>query len=643
MARRRIQRFMKGSVVAIVAGMLWLAAGAAVALLALSWLTGGERGWGMGVPLFAVTTCPVSYVRGLAVLAVGLGLAAAASRLRSRLAGPALLVAFAGLAWALRERNFLLGDSRVWLENARRFGTGHRPLSRAGNAQDRGVPEQSGHRPRRAKGAARRPLRVRGSGRGPGRGARVAAGSFRGGSPPPWSSCSCRPWGFCTTDTWRRIPSSPPSSLGPSWRWARTPRGAGRARSPSPSSSCCRSCTTWRCSSWCRLRGGWPRGGGRVPGAGWGGGAVALAAPGRGGASRSSARAFSVLSTSWDVRRGLSSYLEDVANGWFLVLVPVGVLAWAGRRRALASSYGKFLALTAVIYLFFPLGARFDLGVYRDFGLLGPASMAVTLFAAHGLDPARPRRVLWTGLAGAPLLAGWLALGVCDGGAAFVETQIARPEIAPGARAYSYEVLAFERHGAGDPAGALRAMERAVRATPGNARLYGPLGEFQLDVGDTAAAIHNLERSLETRRAFKTLATLLPLLVQRGDLEHALDLASRHRDDVLVTSQAAAAVSVAYLRMGYADSTVLVSQERLGHDPEDHVAFFNAGAGLAALGRLEDAEGAFREAARLAPGNAAYHRAVIAVLRRLPGGTEAISAYLRGLPPALADSLWTGP
>lgn len=334
----------------------------------------------------------------------------------------------------------------------------------------------------------------------------------------------------------------------------------------------------------------------------------------------------------------LAAYAVSVGNGWLLLSVPV-FLAWPARRRLAADPMGRILALAAATYLVLPLVARFDLGIYRDLDLLTPAFVCLTFLAVWGIaldGPGRMRRRLWTLAPSVLVLAALVTLTRCPQGEAVMQRRLERGAMTEGARSYGYEVLAYARLDAGDPAGAETMVRRSIAVTPGNRRLYGPLGEMQLAQGDTAAAIASLEQSMSSPRAPLTAPLLGELLTRTGDPAGAIRLLAARRTEVLRSSRGAAALAVAYFQVGLPESTVAVATDRLRLTTRDPLAHFNAASGLAALGRYPEAARALRAALALDPGNVLYHRSLIRVLRLLPDGDAQIQAYLRSLPPALA-------
>jgi len=362
-----------------------------------------------------------------------------------------------------------------------------------------------------------------------------------------------------------------------------------------------------------------------------------LIALGAGVAAVPAFREHSTFLSGWSAGT-LAAYVASVGNGWLLLSVPV-FLAWPARRRLAADPMGRILALAAATYLVLPLVARFDLGIYRDLDLFTPAFVCLTFLAVRGYaleGPGRMRRRLWTLVASVLVLAAFVTLTRCPEGEAVMQRELEHGAMTAGARSYGYEVLAYARMDENDPAAAEAMMRRSIAVTPGNRRLYGPLGEMQLARGDTAGAIASLQESMSSPRAPLTAPLLAELLTRTGDPAAAIRLLAPRRAEALRSSRGAAALAVAYFQVGLPESTIAVATDRLRLTAQDALAHFNAASGLAALGDYANAERALRGAIALDPGNVYYHRSLIQLLRRLPDGETRAREYVRSLPPALA-------
>lgn len=353
-------------------------------------------------------------------------------------------------------------------------------------------------------------------------------------------------------------------------------------------------------------------------------------------------RAHTLLGTGWSMREW-ATYLLDILGGWILVLVPVVWLHPFRFDRPAQDRFGFFLQLAGFTFLLLPLGAVFELGVYRDLDLFAPAFVCWTVWAIHrGL--ATEARTAWRiGLpAGAVFLAALITVNRCPAGFEVYERQLENQAMTVSARAYGYEVLAYARSEEGDPAGALTAMSTAIEVTPGNHRLYGPLGEMQLAAGDTTAAIASLERALSTPRAARTRPFLAELLTRTGRPGDAVALLESHREESLADDRAAAALAVAYFRLGRPDSTLAVADARLRR-AEDPVAHANRASALVRLGDYDAAETAMRAAIAGDPDNTGYHVRLLTLFRRHPDGERRIREHLAALPPAVRRAVMEGP
>jgi len=341
----------------------------------------------------------------------------------------------------------------------------------------------------------------------------------------------------------------------------------------------------------------------------------------------------------------LGRYTADIANGWILCLLSPAVILFGGRRFSEMDGYGKFLGLTAFTFLILPFFASFDLGIYRDLDIFTPGFVALTFLAVHeiSLRPVSTRRIAVSLGAGSLFLGAFLSLSICpQGGIPVLEAHLSRATMTEGGRSYGYEVLAYYYREKNNLARAEENMHAALQVTPGNHRLWGPVGEFQLARGDTAEAIVSLTKSMATPRAPKTAPLLGELLIRTGHPETAMEILEPRRALLITDAQAAAALAVAYFRVGLPESTIAVSRERLAIAGDDDIAFFNLASGLSATNQGEDAERMLRQAIALAPEKVSYHRSLVRVLLSLPGGHNRATEYLEQLPKPLAEEIYRG-
>lgn len=338
----------------------------------------------------------------------------------------------------------------------------------------------------------------------------------------------------------------------------------------------------------------------------------------------------------------LAAYAGDVLNAWLLVLWVPGVVWLATGRRFLKDGTARFLFLLGGSFLALPFIGAFELGMYRDLDLLTPAWITFTFLAAHvwrreGLPRRKMLAAAW--IPGTLLLASMLALTFCPRGPAVVERHIDENVMTKRGRVYGYEVLAFAAQERGEMLEVEHYLRDAIRLNPGNNRLYGPLGEIQLALGDTLGALESLRTSMDSPRARKSGPLLAEVLARLGRPQETIQILEADRRAAMASSKAAAALAVAYFQVGAPDSMIAVSRDRLRVDPEDHVALFNLASGLSALDRYREAEEALRQAAALAPDRIPYHRALVQLLLRKPGGQDEVRLYLSGLDPKIADQV----
>ncbi len=355
-------------------------------------------------------------------------------------------------------------------------------------------------------------------------------------------------------------------------------------------------------------------------------------------------RAHSMVGQGWSVKETLV-YLGDVLNGWFLLLLPATILFFSLGRPRIEDPYGRFLCYSTLTFALVPLLRVFELGVYRDLDLFAPGFVTVTFLMVHLMTrgPALSRARLLPALGtGAVLLVPWIVLSICGAGNRTMAAQLEHGAMTAGGRSYGYEALAFSSRDGGDLEEAETMMNLAIAVTPGNHRLHGPLGEIQLAQGDTASAIENLEKSMLTHRAPRTAPLLGELYARTGRFRDAIRVLEPHRAQALKRSGSASTLAVAYYWSDLPESTVAVGRRRLAIDPDDDVAHFNVASGLTKLGEYEGAVNSLRTAVALEPGRIEYHRALVRVLLTTPDGDIEAEDYLQGLEPELRNAVLRG-
>jgi Flp pilus assembly protein TadD len=350
-------------------------------------------------------------------------------------------------------------------------------------------------------------------------------------------------------------------------------------------------------------------------------------------------RGHSIVGQGWSAKEILV-YLGDVLNGWFLLLLPAGVLFFVLGKPRINDPYGRFLGYATLTFALLPLLRIFELGIYRDLDLFAPAFVTVTFLMIHllvrGPAPSRSRLLAVLGT-GAILLAPWITLSISDAGNETMAKQLRRGAMTTAGRSYGYETLAFSAWDADDLESAESMMRSAIAVTPGNRRQYGPLGEIQLARGDTTSAIASLEESMSTPRAPRTAPLLGELYTRTGRFRDAIEVLEPHREEMVRKSCSASTLAVAYYWLDLPESTVAVGRQRLTVEPGDDVAHFNVASGLTKMGDYKKAIQSLRNAASIDPTRIDYHLALVRVMLQLPDGEAEAENYLRGLESGLRN------
>lgn len=353
-------------------------------------------------------------------------------------------------------------------------------------------------------------------------------------------------------------------------------------------------------------------------------------------------RSFTVLQGKWS-HHFSPAYLTGLLNAWFmLLLTPLLILASLGRMVRPQNSFEWFLSAACCIYMLLPLGVTWTLGFYSDLDLLTPAFVlgcfyvSLKVWTPH--ETRNPLRAV-TMIPGMTILAAWLTVSQCPAGLRMFEEQARTGALTGAGRVYAFEEAAYFRRTCGDRTGALAILHEAIELSPGSMRLWGPIGDLQLALGDTTAAIGSYERLWTIPGRGQYMARFAQGLIENGNARRAVSVLQPHIKHVLRDGGQAAALAVAYMRLGRPDTTLLVSQQRAAIEPDDDVAHFNQGAALLRLGRAMEAMEQLRVAAKLSPTNIRYHLTLIDLIETM-SGAGAARDYIAHLPNPIRDSVF---
>ena len=300
------------------------------------------------------------------------------------------------------------------------------------------------------------------------------------------------------------------------------------------------------------------------------------------------------------------THIIDLANELMLIVpgtpLVVGLLLlawhWAGgsvgeRRRNLLEAARSPDVLFALL-LAVPIGLFFwtfrpELGMARDwdlFSICGVPMVAITYVLARRIPPGRWEKlvasVIGTLVAATVLSLSWIVVNAIEGVSVARYEAILQYDTTNAG--YAYDNLSQHLHDKGDITGEVRALERAVNASP-NPRYRFKLGLRYYYLGDKARAIEELRASLVSRPDHGPT---------RRYLAEMLYYAARY------------------------DEMLAVCRDGEKLDPDNAYYPFCVGKAYAALGDWEKAQMAFDRCSALAP-SPEVNEAIEEILRRRRG------------------------
>ena len=190
-------------------------------------------------------------------------------------------------------------------------------------------------------------------------------------------------------------------------------------------------------------------------------------------------------------------------------------------------------------------------------------------------------------------------------------------------------------------------VEKALEATPSDARLHADLGLCYLEAGRTADAIAALREAarLEPRSASThyDLGTLLLRERQHDEARQHFEMALRLKPGF---AEAHNNLGIVYFTEGRYEDAIRAYRDALAAQAGNVEATYNLARALSALNRLEEALVSYREALRLSPADADIHASTASALATLGRVDESVEHYRLALATnpdlaaALVDLAW---
>ena len=190
-------------------------------------------------------------------------------------------------------------------------------------------------------------------------------------------------------------------------------------------------------------------------------------------------------------------------------------------------------------------------------------------------------------------------------------------------------------------------VEKALEATPSDARLHADLGLCYLEAGRVAEAIAQLREAVRLDSRSASAHYDLGTLLLR---ERQYDEARRHFETALGLkpnfAEAHNNLGIVHFTGGRYEDAIGSYRDALAAQAENVEASYNLARALTAVHRLEEALASYQEALRLRPSDADIHASTASALATLGRVDESVAHYRLALasnpnlPAALVDLAW---
>ena len=335
-------------------------------------------------------------------------------------------------------------------------------------------------------------------------------------------------------------------------------------------------------------------------------------------------------------------------------------------------SHQPFLAISALVPLFFTFVVKSYIGAFRDWDIFSLPALPLTLCAAAlFLSRIRDRERLFHGaflFCGAAALHTLFWIGVNAGAGAAETRYIHLVENNTGRVASSgWETLAIYHLRRNDTRAALRAYKRARDVNPGSVRFWLTvsrtyrdmgqhseaienfkreiklqpdhaaganvnLGVFYRDMGEYTSAIEHLAKAIEIEpnipSAYVNLGVVYSDIGQHSKAIRAFEKAVELRPEHATTY---VNLGVAYIDVGQTANAIEALEKAVSLQPDDATAYGNLGAAYCDVGQFDNAMDCLKKALEIRPDFALAHANLGYVYRVRGQYPQAIAHLMRAL------------
>ncbi len=296
-----------------------------------------------------------------------------------------------------------------------------------------------------------------------------------------------------------------------------------------------------------------------------------------------------------------------------------------------------FLAVCTVVPLFFTFFANPKIGAFRDWDIFSLPALPLTLWVASAfLEGIRNREHLFRGafvICGAAAMHTFLWIGLNASGGASEARYINHIDRFKGNAGRSgWENLGVSYRLQNKTNLALKAYERALNASPEDARLWTLVGTVHRDLGQVQRGIDHLKKALEIQPNFAAAHNnLATAYIESGNyrlaimhLNRALEIRPEHATTYVN-------LGVAYIDVGQTANAIEALEKAVSLQPDDATAYGNLGAAYCDIRQFDNAMDCLKKALEIRPDFALAHANLGYVYRVRGQYPQAIAHLMRAL------------
>ncbi|MDP6039170.1 MAG: tetratricopeptide repeat protein [Candidatus Latescibacteria bacterium] len=305
-------------------------------------------------------------------------------------------------------------------------------------------------------------------------------------------------------------------------------------------------------------------------------------------------------------------HVLDVLNQYLLIApAAVGILFLCGRKLKPNNSTTLFLMFAAAFPVLFTLLANAKIGAFRDWDVMGLASLPLMfwcawIFVRH--NNVRSDGIALVGVAAIQLML-WVGVNADRRmSEARFDTTLRASHLSPYARSYGWETLGGYYRSQNRLTLALDAYSQALKADPNHPRHWNAAGNLYRRMGNPQEASRHFQRAIEIAPNFAGAhSNLGNALNQLGRYQEAV-AAYKHALTLDATlTEAHTNLGVAYHGLGQYEAAVAHHTEALKRKKNFVDALSNLGNTYNSMGRHKAALSVLLQAIKNAPGHAFAH------------------------------------